>query len=176
MAKMASKIFKFLFHLAAILNYALFLLHSRKVDEALNAIIPERASFGGTLKYLTHWNVWLQFFYFIIAFVNDIFGTESKSKETSSMIQNIRDFLFSSIAFPIGSFVTMAFWGIYIVDRNLIFPPALDKWFPPITNHMMHTAPLVSQVIELLLTFHIQPKRIIGLRYILVMFSHYHHF
>ena len=168
---MASKIFSFLFHLAAILNFALFLLHSRKVDEALNAKIPQRASFGGTLKYLTHWNVWLQLFYFIIAFTNDMFGTESKNKETSSIIQNFRDFLFSSIAFPIGSFVTIAFWGIYMVDRNLIFPPALDKWFPPITNHMMHTAPLVAQFIELLLTFHIQPKRIIGLRYILGIFD-----
>ena len=165
MAKMASKIFMCLFHLAVIINYALFLRHSRKVDEALNAKIPERASFGGTLKYLTHWNVLLQFAYFIIALTNDVFGSESKSKENSSIIQSVRDFLFSTIAFPVGSFVTIAFWGIYLVDRNLIFPPALDKWFPPITNHMMHTTPLVGQAMEILLSYHIQPKRITGLRY-----------
>ena len=165
MAKMASKIFMCLIHVAVIINYALFLRHSRKVDEALNAKIPERASFGGTLKYLTHWNVLLQFAYFIIAFANDIFGTQAKNKESSSHIQSVRDFLFSTIAFPVGSFVTIAFWGIYLVDRNLIFPPALDKWFPPITNHMMHTTPLVGQVFEILLAYHIHPKRIIGLRY-----------
>ena len=109
----------------------------------------------------------LQFAYFIIAFANDIFGTQARNKENSSRIQSVRDFLFSTIAFPVGSFVTIAFWGIYLVDRNLIFPPALDKWFPPITNHMMHTTPLVGQAMEILLSYHIQPKRITGLRYIL---------
>ena len=163
---MAAKILITFFHLAVIVNYILFLLHSNTVDKTLNKLIPSRASFGGSFKYLTHWNVWLQAVYFIIAFANDIIGTDSKTKETSSGIQRIRDFLFSSVAFPTGSFVTIAFWSIYVVDRNLIFPPALDKYFPPITNHMMHTTPLVSQTLELLFIYHVQPKRIYGLRYI----------
>ena len=166
---MISKILLLLFHLAVIVNYVLFLLHSKSVDETLNKLVPTR-SFGGSFKYLTHWNVWLQAIYFIIAFTNDIFGTDSRTKEGASVIQKVRDFLFSSIAFPTGLFVTIAFWGIYVVDRKLIFPVELDKYFPPITNHMMHTTPLVSQILELLFIYHIQPKRFYGLRYVIKVF------
>ena len=154
-----------MFHLAVILNYVLFLRHSKSVDDLLNQKIPTRASFGGTLKYLTHWDVLLQAMYFIIAFANDIFGTESRTKDSASGIQKVRDFLFSSVAFPTGFFVTAAFWSIYLVDRKLIFPVELDKYFPPITNHMMHTTPLVAQMLELLFIYHVQPKRIFGLGY-----------
>ena len=99
MTKMAAKVFMCLFHLAVIINYALFLQHSRRVDEALNKKYPQRASFGGPLKYLTHWNVLLQFVYFIIAFINAIFGTQSRSKENSSIIQSVRDFFFYNYSF-----------------------------------------------------------------------------
>lgn len=153
-----------IFHLAVIINYILFLLHSNNVNKALNEIIPNRASFGGPFKFLTHWNVWLQAIYFVIAFVNDIFGSESRTKEYSSVIQKIRDFMFSSVAFPTGVFVSFVFWSIYLVDRKFIFPEEMDKFFPPITNHMMHTIPLVSQTLELLLISHVQPRRLNGLR------------
>ena len=152
------------FHVAVIINYIIFLLHSNNVDNVLNKLVPGRASFGGNLKYLTRWNVLLQLVYFVVAFVNDILGSESRTKEYSTAAQKIRDFVFSSLAFPTGVFVTVAFWSIYLVDRKLIFPVELDKYFPPITNHMMHTTPLVSQILELLLVFHVQPKRLHGLR------------
>ena len=161
---MASKILVAVFHLVVIINYVLFLLHSKSVDSVLNKLIPQRALFGGQFKYLTHWNVWLQAFYFTIALANDVFGSESRTKERCSGIQKARDFVFSSVAFPTGSFVTIAFWSIYLVDRNLIFPAELDKYFPPITNHMMHTTPLVSQICEIMFIFHAPPKRIYGLR------------
>ena len=161
---MVSKVLIIIFHLAVIINYVLFLLHSKNVDAILNKRIPTRASFGGTLKYLTHWNVWLQAGYFLIAFVNDMIGSDSKTKERSSAFQKLRDFLFSSVAFPTGAFVTVAFWAIYLVDRKLIFPVQLDKYFPPITNHMMHTTPLISQALELIFIYHIQPKKAYGLR------------
>ena len=152
------------FHVAVIINYIAYLLHASNVSNDLNLVFPQRASFGGSLKYLTHWNVWLQALYFLIALTNDIFGSEARTKEHSSATQKIRDFMFSSVAFPTGVFVTSVFWLIYIVDRKLIFPEELDKYFPAITNHMMHTTPLVSQLLELLLIFHLQPKRLHGLR------------
>ena len=161
---MAMKEVIVVFHAAVISNYIIFLLHSNNVDSVLNKIRPERASFGGNLKFLTRWNVLLQAMYFMVAFVNDILGSESRTKEYSTAAQKLRDFMFSSLAFPTGVFVTVAFWSIYLVDRELIFPEELDEYFPPITNHMMHTTPLVSQIIELLLVFHVQPKRLYGLR------------
>ena len=161
---MVSRIIISLFHLAVVVNYILFLLHNKKANEALNKLVNNRSSFGGSFKYLTHWNVWLQAGYFLIAFVNDVIGTDSKTKEGSSGSQRVRDFLFSSVAFPTGAFVTVAFWAIYLVDRKLIFPVELDKYYPPITNHMMHTTPLISQALELIFIYHIQPKKIYGLR------------
>ena len=152
------------FHLTVIVNYVLYLLHQSNVSEDLNLVYPDRARFGGSLKYLTNWNVWLQAMYFVIALANDIFGSEARTKEHSSATQKIRDFMFYSVGFPTGVFVTSAFWSIYIVDRKLIFPEELDRYFPPITNHMMHTTPLVSQLLEMLLIFHLQPKRLHGLR------------
>ena len=31
----------------------------------------------------------------------------------------------------------MTFWGIYAVDRELVYPKALDKLIPPWLNHIM---------------------------------------
>ena len=156
-----------LFHAISILNYVLFLVHDYSIKEVLNELYPERVKFFGELKYLTHLNVWLQMIYFIIAFANDLFGSEStKVSEISSVFQTLRDFLFGTLTLPIGSLVTVGFWSVFLVDRELIFPVEYDQYFPPITNHMMHTAPLVAQVLELLFVCHIYPKRSRGLRYI----------
>jgi hypothetical protein len=34
-------------------------------------------------------------------------------------------------------FVVLTFWGIYAVDRELVYPKALDKLIPPWLNHIM---------------------------------------
>ena len=154
-----------LFHTAVIVNYILFLMHGISITEALNNFTPQCEQFGGPLKYLTNWNVLLQSIYFAIALFNVIFGSDSKTAEMSSKVQKLRDFIFGSLALPIGGFVTISFWFIYLVNRNLIFPKELEQFFPPIVNHLMHTTPLLSQIFELLFIFHIQPKRLHGLRY-----------
>ena len=160
---MVQKVYKILLHLTVILNYVLFLTYKESIKDKLNDLYPDRKKFGGSWKYLTHWNIFLQLIYFSLAFLNDVFGTESTTKETSSRLQKCRDFLFSTLAFPIGIFVPTIFWILFNIDRNLVFPPLLDKVFPPITNHMMHTTPLPSQILELLLVYHIYPRKISGI-------------
>ena len=81
------------FHVTVIVNYVLYLIHQSNVSEDLNLVYPDRARFGGSFKYLTNWNVWLQAMYFIIALANDIFGSEARTKERSSATQKIRDFM-----------------------------------------------------------------------------------
>ena len=49
----------------------------------------------------------------------------------------LKDFVFSTIGFPVGVFVSVSFWGLYAIDRDLVFPDELDQFFPPITNHMV---------------------------------------
>ena len=156
-----------LFHAVSILNYVLFLVHAHNVRKTLHEVYPRFCQFFGELNHLTHLNVWIQLIYFTIAFVNDVFGLESTEvPELHSVFQKLRDFIFGSLALPIGSFVTISFWSLFLVDRNLIMPVEWDQYFPPITNHMMHTAPLVAQVLELLFVFHVYPKRSHGFRYV----------
>lgn len=122
-------------------------------------------AFGGQWKFLTYWNIWLQLIYFIVGLCNELFGSNAKNAnlESISRMQKLRDFLFSTMAFPVGIFVTISFWSLFLIDRNLVFPRKLDDFYPLWANHMMHTTSTVSQLIEMIISFHIYPSRIKGM-------------
>lgn len=160
---MVRKIYTVPLHIFAILNYVCFLLYKETVKDKLNELYPMRKRFGGSWKFLTHWNIVLQILYFSLALVNDVFGTESREKEEASRFQKCRNFLFSTLAFPIGIFVPVMFWILFGIDRDLVFPADLDDIYPPITNHMMHTTSLPAQILELLLIYHAYPSRKYGI-------------
>ena len=150
-------------HIFGILNYVLFLGYKETIKDELEAMYPERKRFGGSWKYLTHWNIYLQLVYFGLALVNDVFGSETRPNEACSRLQKCRDFLFSTLAFPIGIFVPIIFWVLFNIDRKLVFPSELDQIFPPITNHMMHTTSLPAQILELVFLYHEYPSRKYGI-------------
>ncbi len=56
-----------------------------------------------------------------------------------SQLRRLEDFLFSTLALPIGMFVGIMFWGLYMIDREVIFPPVYDLLIPSLANHMLHT-------------------------------------
>jgi hypothetical protein len=56
----------------------------------------------------------LQCIFFLVCLLADI--TSSKT------INKVKDVMFASAAFPIGIFVAVIFWGLWAVDRELIFP------------------------------------------------------
>ena len=101
--------------------------------------IPTQKSFGGQWKYLTFINLWIQLTYFIVSFLNNIFGSFSKDKLSSSRLQKVRDYYFATLAFPIGQFVGIIFWTLWHINRELVFPKAFDSIFPSYINHLMHT-------------------------------------
>jgi len=69
-------------------------------------------------------------------------------------------FIYASVVFPIGIFVVVTFWGLYAVDRELVFPAALDaSYIPPWLNHVMHTTVLLFLVLEKFLVYHDYPSR-----------------
>uniref|UniRef100_A0A8D3CRE9 Androgen dependent TFPI regulating protein n=1 Tax=Scophthalmus maximus TaxID=52904 RepID=A0A8D3CRE9_SCOMX len=88
--------------------------------------------YGGPWKYLTFLNVMT---FFGLAAMNDLQPGE-KSKSTLS---RCKDLLFSVFAFPVGMFVVLLFWTIFIYDRELVYPASIDTFFPPWMNHAMHT-------------------------------------
>ena len=114
---------------------------------------------GGEWKFLTHWNLWLQLIYFSVSLCNELLSQQA----SASRLQKARDFLFSTLAFPVGLFVAISFWSIYMVDRSLVFPKKLDQFFPLWANHMMHTTCLISQLIEMSTSFHAYPSRTKGI-------------
>ncbi|XP_049949199.1 androgen-dependent TFPI-regulating protein-like isoform X3 [Schistocerca serialis cubense] len=53
--------------------------------------------------------------------------------------------------------VTLVFWTIYSIDRELILPKALDAFLPLWLNHALHTNITVAAFTEMLVTFHWYP-------------------
>ena len=115
------------------------------------------------LPFMTYWNVLLQIFYFVICLLNEIFGSTEVSKTPSSRLQRLRNFLFSTLAFPVAILTTTSFWAIYGVNRELIWPTFLDKIYPLWVNHMVHTTCMVSQLIEMITVYHVFPSTKTGM-------------
>ncbi|XP_071530640.1 androgen-induced gene 1 protein-like [Panulirus ornatus] len=109
---------------------------------------------GGRFKYLTFIDALLQCGFFGLCVLNDIVGSDTAILSQQSVLQKLRDWLFTSLVFPMGVFVSFIFWVLYAVDRELIFPASLDKWFPSWLNHIMHTLPAVGAFLELYMVCH----------------------
>jgi len=60
-------------------------------------------------------------------------------------------------------FVSSMFWGLYMIDRELVFPRAMDVIMPSWTNHSTHTIIIVALVVEMRITRHRYSKRSLGL-------------
>lgn len=60
-------------------------------------------------------------------------------------------------------FVGLTFWGLYIVDRELVFPKAIDPFFPAWLNHVMHTNIMLFMILEMYISFRRYPSKNVGL-------------
>ncbi|XP_048842468.1 androgen-induced gene 1 protein isoform X3 [Brienomyrus brachyistius] len=67
------------------------------------------------------------------------------------------------LAFPVGVFVVVMFWTLYLYDRDLVYPRLLDNFIPQWLNHGMHTTVLPFILIEMRTTHHKYPSRFCGL-------------
>ncbi|XP_045475923.1 androgen-induced gene 1 protein-like isoform X2 [Harmonia axyridis] len=125
--------------------------------------LRKNISFGGKLRFLTIWNMLLQGLFFTICLLNDIIGTNEPNPKKTPIIRKVKDTLFTALAFPLSIFVGTTFWGIYAVDRELVFPKILDKYFPVWLNHVMHTNIMIFVLIEMAMNFRSYPKRKTGI-------------
>ena len=152
-----------LLHLAGAVNFAYCVYGEAFIINIPEELSPTRNKMGGALKYLTHWNVWLQLLFYVLSLANDLFGSRATEARSSSRLQAARDFLFASLAFPMGVAVAAMFWAIWSVDRELVMPARFDPWIPPHLNHALHTAMLPLLVLELGTVYHVYPKRRSGI-------------
>ncbi|XP_050692961.1 androgen-induced gene 1 protein-like isoform X2 [Eriocheir sinensis] len=113
---------------------------------------------GGRWKYLTYITLVLQCVFFGLCALNDFLGSETLIHNKRSFLQKLRDVLLPTVVLPLGVFVPLIFWGLYAVDRELIFPVSMDAWFPGWLNHLMHTLPFFASIIEIIVTNHVYPK------------------
>ena len=51
------------------------------------------------------------------------------------------------------------FWGLWAVNRELVFPVALDAFFPSWLNHILHSSIAVFTLIEMILVPKMYPSR-----------------
>jgi len=87
-------------------------------------------------------------------------GSGSGSNSRSSLAQQKNqqnthlDTFFRAFSFPLAAIVAVLFWGIYFVDRELIYPTSFEKYNPPYINHIQHTFPLISVLVDMMLVDH----------------------
>ncbi|KAJ8020932.1 Androgen-induced protein1 protein [Holothuria leucospilota] len=120
-------------------------------------------TFGGEYKYLTIWTMLLQLFYFFWCCVTDLISASASETSVGKVAVAVRDWFLAAVVFPIGTLVVTTFWAIYAVDRELIFPEALDKFFPSWLNHALHTYVLPLLLVDMLLVNHKYPSRRAGM-------------
>lgn len=135
-------------------SFAYAIYYDAFVLELPEHIHSKSEAFAGRAKYLTFLNMCLQCLFFLVCLLALITGSKNITK--------VKDIMFASAAFPIGIFVAVIFWGLWAVDRELIFPKKLDGFIPAWLNHFMHTTVLPLQLYELTFSSHKYPSRVIG--------------
>ncbi|XP_076438077.1 androgen-induced gene 1 protein-like [Babylonia areolata] len=151
-----------MFHLIVAVFYAYTVWFNIMFVRMGDSNIWTYAGYGGKFKYLTFWNHCLQTAYFGLCALNALAGSDipaSVSPAKRSGLQRFRDIVHSALAFPVGMFVVMTFWGLYAVDRELVYPRELDGIIPMWLNHVMHTTVLPILLVEKCLVYHHHPRR-----------------
>lgn len=116
-------------------------------------------TYGRRWKYLTYINMWIQFIYFFFAFFTDVMPRS----QAKIYCQKACSLIFTTIGFPLTLFVCVAFWGIYAVDREFVYPVYLDEHIPSMLNHYWHTTIVVGVFLELVVVFHRFPSNMTAL-------------
>lgn len=145
-------------HLAMVAFYCLLLRHSSNLmdnDEFRLTVDPEGKvpRMAGRFKFLSHINCWVQLGFFSIQLLADLSPGPFKTR-----LQRLSHLIFTTVALPMATLVTFIFWGLYAVDRKLIYPEVYDKVVPSYMNHFWHTTILVWVLCEVYLVHHHFPS------------------
>ncbi|CAN0199350.1 unnamed protein product [Lampetra fluviatilis] len=131
-----------LLRVSILLAYFSVLCAYRAVD------IPAQQTYGGSWKFLTYINVVIQTCFFAVAVLGDASkflhkgGSGLAMDQQLTKLTRLRDRIFTVLAFPIGTFVVIAFWAMYSWDREMVHPQVLDSFIPAWLHHGMHRAAL----------------------------------
>ena len=119
-------------------------------------------SYGGELKFLTKWTLYLSTLYHfssvLVAVSMLVFGRDNDDSMSRSTV-------FCGILFPSSTIVCFAFWAIFAIHPDLMVPPAVRKLMPisGFYNHAVHTAPVLTCLLETFLVSHRPTKLVTNL-------------
>lgn len=111
-----------------------------------------------SLRFLTNWTFTLQNLYFLLCLGEDILNLLGGFQKFRGKLSKTKNYLFTVLVAPMSVFVTVAFWSMWLIDRELIFPKPLDQVLPSWINHSIHTTTSLFVLCEMYLCYHAYPK------------------
>ncbi|XP_023175342.2 androgen-induced gene 1 protein isoform X1 [Drosophila hydei] len=166
-----------LLHLTAAVQFTYGIYYDYKYVEFPTQTNPNSKliyhPFGGKFKYLTFLDAIIQALYYIVSLVNDFVGTNELVPRRAPAIRQFKDWLLSTLAFPVALNVGITFWTLYAIDRELVFPKVLDPVFPSWLNHVLHTNIVVFIVLEMFTSYRAYPSRAKGLTGLAIFMGSY---
>ena len=120
---------------------------------------PHMVTYAGRTKFYTIWNVCLSIVFYgfssIVDFIHLLVSHEFHA------IRKFRDYAFCSLLAPASVAVSFAFWGLYLANPDFLVPGEMKKYMPidGFYNQVVHTAPVVTTLIEIIFVYHEPPTR-----------------
>lgn len=103
--------------------------------------------------------------YYAIALASDF--------TTSSRLKKFRNGFFASLAWPLALETSFMYWAMRSIDRELVFPKALDKFFPLWLDVLLHTNVTIFVFLEMIINDIKYPQRSVSIRGLLVFLLGY---
>lgn len=126
-------------------GYSAYYLNSLQMKKAMQGVIPPQLQVYGQFKFLTYQCLLIQ----ILSTVLHILAHFVKP------LKRLRDLVFTTLAYPVGSIVVYTFWAVWIfMGRELILPEKMDKFYPPWLNHSTHTIIVPINIVLSILLHH----------------------
>ncbi|EAW55304.1 androgen-dependent TFPI-regulating protein isoform X1 [Homo sapiens] len=131
-------------------------------QEGKDEVKPKILANGARWKYMTLLNLLLQTIFYGVTCLDDVLKRTKGGKDIK-FLTAFRDLLFTTLAFPVSTFVFLAFWILFLYNRDLIYPKVLDTVIPVWLNHAMHTFIFPITLAEVVLRPHSYPSKKTGL-------------
>lgn len=85
-------------------------------------------------------------------------GSNEVMIKARPLIRRIKDYIFSSLAFPLAFDVGVMFWSLFTIERELVAPKTWDAIFPVWLNHAIHSNIMIFIAIEMIVLHRHYPK------------------
>lgn len=118
--------------------------------------LPAHRTYAGRSKFLTFISFVINLVYNNFAAIID-FQMWMRGKD-SPLWRKVRDFVFTTLAFPLVTFVCIMFWGICLIDSNALRTAEEAKLIPWWFDHGYHTLPIIFVFLQSYFIEHTYPQ------------------